>query len=88
VILADGSKYDGYWLMNEFTRFGTIFYADGRKFSGTFRKGKKHGFGTLVSATGEVLEGSWSGDKLQDTFGVIRCGVPQSSSVLRVWLMQ
>ncbi|MEZ5042693.1 MAG: caspase family protein [Saprospiraceae bacterium] len=55
----DGSKYEGYFVLNKPEGKGTFFYPNGDKYKGEFRQGYRHGKGSLQHAQGKITEGLW-----------------------------
>ena len=59
LITENGSKYDGYWMDNQFNGLGRLIYNNGDFCEGNFIKGMLEGKGVLVRVNGEKYKGSF-----------------------------
>ncbi|QIP16849.1 hypothetical protein G8759_31510 [Spirosoma aureum] len=56
------TRYEGFFLNNLFSGYGTYYYPDGSIYTGTFFNGFRQGNGIIKNADGSVYLGSWVRD--------------------------
>ena len=59
-IWADGSTYEGEWVMGKPKGHGKMIWSDGAKYEGKWFDGKRNGYGKMVWPNNRVYEGGWS----------------------------
>jgi hypothetical protein len=58
---SDGSKYEGYSIMNIFEGKGKMTWTDGGWYEGEWCQGEVHGYGVEIRSDGSVRhKGRWS----------------------------
>ena len=57
---SNGNSYNGDWLDDKQTGFGTLYYKDGSKYIGDFVDGKSHGKGRITLVNGDFYDGDWN----------------------------
>lgn len=70
-ILADGSQYEGQWVVGSQTRAGKglLTWPDGSIYEGWWLNNKAHGKGRLIHVDGSMYQGQWKDDNC-DGYGV------------------
>ena len=63
---ADGSMYEGSFVLSQFEGEGTYLYKDGAVYIGHFHHGVRHGYGIYRTANGQVLSGHWTENCLDE----------------------
>ncbi|CAN0339307.1 unnamed protein product [Ectocarpus fasciculatus] len=69
MVWADGSQYQGKWVVNMRHGEGTLLHADGSIFRGRFSRDKKTGPGTVTALDGSCYEGEWEDNQVLGTKG-------------------
>ncbi|CAG9312094.1 unnamed protein product [Blepharisma stoltei] len=62
-IWPDGSKYEGYWMLDKANGKGRLTHGDGDVYEGDWKDDKAHGFGIYMHTDGAKYEGQWQDDK-------------------------
>ena len=63
LFLAQGSKYEGSFINNQFSGRGRLIKSSGDYYEGEFIDNKANGFGKLVNLNGGIYIGNWENDK-------------------------
>ena len=64
IICNEKGKFEGSFIDNKKTGFGTFYYKNGARFEGTYQNNKKNGIGRMISPEGKVvLSGKWKNDQ-------------------------
>lgn len=62
-VVADHSKFEGYFIQGEMKGEGTMWFPNGDKYEGTFAKNQMHGHGIYLFASGDRYEGEYDSGK-------------------------
>ena len=64
ILFNDKGKFDGTFMDNKKSGFGTFYFKNGVKFEGTYLDNKKNGIGRISNPQGKViLTGKWNNDE-------------------------
>ncbi|XP_060517623.1 MORN repeat-containing protein 4 homolog isoform X2 [Cylas formicarius] len=64
LLLADGTRYDGYFQDGLYNGLGVLTFTDGAKYEGEFFQGWFHGYGIFWRSDGMRHEGEFRGGKV------------------------